>query len=66
AELCQKRRRERARDKAYFRALLALIAVFWGIASLGESGSWSHALNAVVVTLLAAWVGWLMRDCDEA
>lgn len=51
--------------KFAFAALLALYSGYWAIASLGASGSFSHAFNALIAISLAAWLGWLIRDCDK-
>lgn len=56
----------RSTFKAAFFLLLAILAGYWGTASLGASGSFSHAFNSVVSVLLGAWIGWLIRDGDEA
>lgn len=52
--------------KIAFGALLALLAAYCGIASLGATGSWSHGFNAALAIVVGAWIGWLIRDCDEA
>lgn len=52
--------------KIAFGALLALLAVCFGVASIGASGSWLHGFNAGLAVVVGAWIGWMIRDCDEA
>ena len=51
-------------NRAAFCVLLAILALYWSAALLGATGSYSHAFGAVFVVALAAWFGWLIRDCE--
>lgn len=47
-----------------FSVLLGLLTAYWGLASLGASGNYSHAFHAMACVALAGWFGWMIRDCS--
>lgn len=50
--------------KILFLSLIALIAAYVFIAALGASDNYQNASGSAYAVIVAAWFGWLVRDCD--